>query len=61
MSKFCVNERNEDTLGAREAAEAIIDRLLDDMEIATRGEMVPQENYDRMQFNWRKVKSTYQG
>jgi len=44
-----------------EAVEAIIDRLLVDMEIATRVEMVPQKNYDRMQFNWRKVKSTYQG
>ena len=46
---------------AREAVEAIIDRLLEDMEIATRVETVPQENYDRMQFSWRKVKSTYQG
>jgi len=46
---------------AREAVEAIIDRLLVDMEIATRGETVPQKNYDRMQFNWQKVKSTHQG
>ena len=46
---------------AREAVEAIINRLLDDMENATKVEMTPQVNYDRMQFNWQKVKSTYQG
>ena len=46
---------------ARESAEAIIDRLLDDMEIATRVETVTQENYDRIQFNWQKVQSIYQG
>jgi len=46
---------------ARKAVEAIIDRLLDDMEIATRVEKTPQVNYDRMQFNWQKVKSPYKG
>jgi len=46
---------------AREAVETIIDRLLDDMEITTRVETTPQVNYDRMQFNWQKVKSPYKG
>ena len=55
------NFRKESMLDAREAVEAIIDRLQDDMEIATGVETVPQANYNRMQFNWRKVKSTYQG
>jgi hypothetical protein len=45
----------------REAVETIIDRLLDDMEITTRVETMPQVNYDRMQFNWQKVKSPYKG
>ena len=46
---------------AREAVETIIDRLLDDMEIATRDETTPQVNHDGMQFNWQKVKTPYKG
>jgi len=38
-----------------------VNRLLDNMEIATRDETTPQVNYDRMQFNWQKVKSPYKG
>jgi len=45
----------------RKAVEAFIDRLLDDMEIATRDETMPQVNHDGMQFNWQKVKSPYKG
>ena len=39
-------------LDVREAVEAIIDRLLDDMEIATRDETIPRVNHDRKQFSW---------
>jgi len=45
----------------RDAVEAIIDRLLDDMEIAMRDETTLQVNYDRMQFNWQEIKSPYKG
>jgi hypothetical protein len=45
----------------REDVEAIIDRLLDDMEITTRDEMMQWVNYDRMQFNWQEIKSPYKG
>jgi len=43
----------------REDVEAIIDRLLDDMEITTRDETMQWVNYDRMQFNWQEIKSPY--
>jgi len=46
---------------SRECVEAIIDRLLDEMEIATKTEMKKQVNYDRMQFNWKRVNSIYKG
>jgi len=46
---------------ARETVEKIIDRLLDKMEIETKTEMEQQVNYDRMQFNWKRVKSAYTG
>jgi hypothetical protein len=46
---------------ARECVEAIIDRLLDEMEIATKTEMREQMNYDRMQFNWTRVNPIYEG
>jgi hypothetical protein len=46
---------------ARETVEKIIDRLLDEMEIETKTEMEQQVNYDRMQFNWKMVKSAYTG
>jgi len=36
---------------ARKTIEAVIDRLLDDMEIATRDKMIPRENDDRKQFS----------
>jgi len=38
---------------------AIIDRLLDDMEITTMDETMQWVNYDRMQFNWQEIKSSY--
>jgi hypothetical protein len=38
-----------------------VNRLLDNMEIATRDETTPQVNYDRMQFNWQEIKSPYKG
>jgi len=37
---------------ARKTVEAVIDRLLDDMEIATRDETMPRVNHDRKQFSW---------
>jgi hypothetical protein len=40
---------------------AIIDRLLDDMEITTMDETMQWVNYDRMQFNWQEIKSSYEG
>ena len=46
---------------ARETVEAIIDRLLDDMEITTMDETMQWVNYDRMQFNWQEIKSSYAG
>jgi len=46
---------------ARESVEAIIDRLLDKMEFATKTEMKKQVNYDRMQFNWKRVNPIYEG
>ena len=46
---------------ARECVEAIIDRLLDEMELEAKIEMREQVNYDRMQFNWQEIKSSYEG
>ena len=46
---------------ARETFEKIIDWLLDEMEIETKTKMEQQVNYDRMQFNWKRVKSVYTG
>ena len=55
------NFRKESMSDARESVEAIINRLLDNMEIATEVVMVPRISYDRMGFNWQKVQSAYQG
>jgi len=46
---------------ARECVEAIIDRLLDEMEIEAKIEMREQVNFDRMQFNWTRVNPIYEG
>ena len=46
---------------AREVAKEIIDRLLADMERKKEIVTVPLMNYDRMEFNWRKVNSIHQG
>ena len=48
-------------LDARETVEQIIDRLLDKMEFETKAEMERQMDYERMQFNWKRVKSAYTG
>jgi hypothetical protein len=45
----------------RKIVEAFINRLLGDMEIATRDETTPQVDHDRMQFSWQNVKSPYKG
>jgi len=46
---------------ARETVEAIIDRLLANMESTTEVVTVPQMYYDKMGLNWWKIQSTYQG
>ena len=54
---------------ARECVEAIIDRLLDEMELEAKVEMREQENFarmefenfDRMEFNWTEVDPIYEG
>jgi hypothetical protein len=46
---------------ARETVEQIIDRLLDEMEFETKAEMERQMDYERMQFNWKRVNPIYGG
>ena len=46
---------------ARECVEAIIDRLLDEMEIEAKIEMREQVNFGRMQFNWTRGNLIYEG
>jgi len=46
---------------ARETVEKIIDRLLDEMEFETKTEMRRQMDYERMQFNWKRVNPIYEG
>jgi len=54
---------------AREIVEAIIDRMLEEMELEAEVEMEEQENFariefenfDRMEFNWTEVDPIYEG
>jgi len=46
---------------ARECVEAIIDRLLDEMELEGKIVMREQVNFGRMQFNWIRVIPIYEG
>ena len=46
---------------ARETVEKIIDRLLDEMEFETKAVMKRQMDYERMQFNWKRVNPIYGG
>jgi hypothetical protein len=46
---------------AKETVEQIIDRLLEDIEIATNAALRRQMNYERKQFNWKSVNPIYRG
>ena len=46
---------------ARETVKQIIDRLLDEIEFATDAALKRQMNYEKMQFNWKRVNPIYRG
>ena len=44
-----------------ETVAQIIDRLLADLELATDAALLKQMNYERKQFNWKRLNPIYRG